>query len=141
MPTSSLQCISSWRSFKRGTGKLCPWMKRKPVSLTPTSHAVVCIECVRLLAYYVAFGAHGPRTDYHPPGSVTKIIFTTLVMCGLGGGLFGAARYFGAYFPIVLLVMVLIFFRRWTNSQDCEQGVARGFQRACSGDEARSDFW
>jgi len=46
-------------------------------------------------AYYVAFGPHGPRADLHPPGSVPKIIASTLALVALGGVLYGAARHFG----------------------------------------------
>lgn len=76
-------------------------MRRKLVSSLSTYTTSVDVElafCWVFLAYYVAFGAHGPRSDYHPPGSVTKIIFATLGSCTLGGVLFGMARYFGMCF-------------------------------------------
>jgi len=50
-------------------------------------------------AYYVAFGAHGPRADYHPPGTVLKIVASTLGLVAVGGLLFGLARHFGGEPP------------------------------------------
>ncbi|KAG7544253.1 hypothetical protein FFLO_03366 [Filobasidium floriforme] len=43
-------------------------------------------------AYYVAFGAHGPRQAVNPPGHSIKILVGTLAACGAAIGIFGLIR-------------------------------------------------
>jgi cytochrome c oxidase subunit 4 len=46
-------------------------------------------------AYYVAFGAHGPRQAVNPPGHSIKILIGTLAACGAAVGIFGLIRSSG----------------------------------------------
>ncbi|KAF8495383.1 COX4, subunit IV of cytochrome c oxidase [Gautieria morchelliformis] len=42
--------------------------------------------------YYVAFGPHGPRTPTNPPGTVMKVLLSTLGLLGVSGLLFSFIR-------------------------------------------------
>ena len=48
--------------------------------------------CCCLLAYYVAFGPHGPRTPTSPPGTNMKVFLATLGLVGVAGLLFEGIR-------------------------------------------------
>lgn len=48
-------------------------------------------------AYYVAYGAHGPRKSIGQPGSAMKIVFGTLLGVSIGVGCFYAVRSQGTY--------------------------------------------
>jgi hypothetical protein len=48
--------------------------------------------CVLVIAYYVAFGPHGPRTPISPPGTVIKTLLGTLGLLGVSGILFFVIR-------------------------------------------------
>jgi hypothetical protein len=50
----------------------------------------------RRVAYYVAFGPHGPRTPVNPPGTTSKIIFGVLASIAAAGAIFFAVRSQGA---------------------------------------------
>ena len=51
-----------------------------------------------LIAYYVAFGPHGPRAPTSAPGEGFKILLSTLGLIGLGGVLFLTVQSFGTSF-------------------------------------------
>lgn len=48
-----------------------------------------------LLAYYVAFGPHGPRAPVNPPGSLMKVFLGSVGCLGVAGLLFAATRALG----------------------------------------------
>lgn len=54
------------------------------------------------IAYYVAFGPHGPRAPANPPGTTLKIILGTGGLIAAAGALYIAVRVNGAYrlFPL-----------------------------------------
>ena len=47
------------------------------------------------LAYYVAFGPHGPRAPVNPPGTVVKIFVGVSALVGAAGLLYGGIRAIG----------------------------------------------
>ncbi len=49
------------------------------------------------VAYYVAFGPHGPRTPTSRPGDSVKILFSTLALIAAGGILFLSFKAFSAF--------------------------------------------
>ena len=51
--------------------------------------------CYYLPAYYVAFGAHGPRQAVNPPGHALKIFIGTMAACGAAVGVFTMIRSAG----------------------------------------------
>lgn len=69
----------------------------------PTFAQTFCIRTALtynflLIAYYVAFGPHGPRAPTSQPGDTVKIIFSTLALIAAGGALFFTIKAFSAYF-------------------------------------------
>ena len=48
-----------------------------------------------LIAYYVAFGPHGPRAPTSAPGEGFKVFFATAGLVGLAGVLFFTVQLFG----------------------------------------------
>ena len=64
-------------------------------------------------AYYVAFGAHGPRQAVNPPGHSIKILVGTLAACGAAIGIFGLIRRSGECSGILRLRIVRLCFRQW----------------------------
>ena len=49
------------------------------------------------LAYYVAFGPHGPRAPTSQPGDNIKILFSTLALVAAAGALFVGLKSLSAY--------------------------------------------
>lgn len=50
-------------------------------------------------AYYIAFGAHGPRTIIHGPGFYKKVFFGTALALSVALSIFGTIRYFAPPLP------------------------------------------
>jgi hypothetical protein len=59
------------------------------LSLTVTLSYLAC------LAYYVAFGPHGPRAPINPPGTALKITVWVSALLGVAGALYAIARNTG----------------------------------------------
>jgi hypothetical protein len=90
-------------------------------------------------AYYIAFGPHGPRADLHPPGSVPKLILAILVgvspevLCtSQAEPSVGPRKTRPVFFSTVLTAVISP-----PTSKIHDQGMARGFERACSRTESR----
>jgi len=63
------------------------------VGCLPTLFSWVCF--LVYVAYYVAFGPHGPRTPSSQPGDALKILLYTSALIGVAGTLFFAIRNMG----------------------------------------------
>ena len=48
-----------------------------------------------MIAYYVAFGPHGPRTPSSKPGDTLKVFGYTMALVGVSGVLSLVFRHFG----------------------------------------------
>jgi hypothetical protein len=48
-----------------------------------------------VLAYYVAFGPHGPRAPVNPPGTTVKILTGVSALIGAAGLLYAGFRSIG----------------------------------------------
>jgi hypothetical protein len=48
-----------------------------------------------VLAYYVAFGPHGPRAPVNPPGTTVKILTGVSALIGAAGLLYAGFRAIG----------------------------------------------
>ena len=63
------------------------------------AHAAVCNsgadDFMRLAAYYISYGPHGPRSPIVPANSGGKVILGSIACFGLAAGLFALARYNG----------------------------------------------
>ena len=59
------------------------------------------IDVLRFLAYYVAFGPHGPRAPVNPPGTTVKILTGVSALIGAAGLLYAGFRAIGtlSFFP------------------------------------------
>jgi cytochrome c oxidase subunit 4 len=55
-----------------------------------------------VLAYYVAFGPHGPRAPVNPPGTTVKIFTGVSALIGAAGLLYVGFRAIGtlSFFPV-----------------------------------------
>jgi len=90
-----------------------------------------------VLAYYVAFGPHGPRAPVNPPGTTVKIITGVTALIGAAGLLYVGFRAIGtlSFFPVYNNVKFFLSLKKNnrhspTATQDDHQGVGRGQQRA-----------
>lgn len=94
-------------------------------------------------AYYIAFGPHGPRAELHPPGSIPKLILAVLVGVSAGGALYLASRAFGRFRKDATCFLSDCANRviSWPTSKNHDQGMAGGFERACSRAEPRPHYW
>ena len=105
---------SSWRKFKRRTGKPSPLTRRRRVCwiffltdialsgqrcvaargplyvCASITDVFYCISCS--VAYYVAFGPHGPRKPVTPPGGNLKAAIATVGLIAAAGGIFALIR-------------------------------------------------
>lgn len=57
-----------------------------------------CMDCIMIcfvLAYYVAFGPHGPRSPVNPPGTTVKILTGVSALIGTAGLLYASFRSIG----------------------------------------------
>lgn len=57
---------------------------------------------VLIIAYYVAFGPHGPRTPVSPPGTVMKTLLGTLGLLAISGILFSVIHSQGMLQAILI---------------------------------------
>jgi len=55
-----------------------------------------------MIAYYVAFGPHGPRTPINPPGTFVKVTSTVAGLVGVAFAVVAAVRYYAAPPPKTL---------------------------------------
>ena len=95
------------------------------------------------IAYYVAFGPHGPRAPVNPPGTTVKILTGVSALIGAAGLLYAGFRSIGTFCFFVFVffsqfkIKKTLLSRRLRHSpgatQDDHQGVGRGQQRACQG--------
>jgi hypothetical protein len=55
-----------------------------------------------VLAYYVAFGPHGPRAPVNPPGTTVKVLTGVSALIGAAGLLYVGFRAIGtsAFLPV-----------------------------------------
>jgi len=53
------------------------------------------------IAYYVAFGPHGPRAPVSPPGQGLKVFLATMGLVGVAGVITLAIRALGAWSPSI----------------------------------------
>jgi len=67
--------------------------------------------CVFLVyvAYYVAFGPHGPRTPSSQPGDALKILLYTSALIGVAGTLFFAIRNMGTCLFCCLKCEIIVY--------------------------------
>lgn len=85
-----------------------------------------------LIAYYVAFGPHGPRAPTSAPGDNLKIFLATVALVGVGGILYLATHHFGTSFKrkTCLVYLSNLFFLSFhvrcscPTSKDVNQGMA-----------------
>lgn len=93
-----------------------------------------------VLAYYVAFGPHGPRAPVNPPGTTVKILTGVSALIASAGLLYAGFRSIGMLsFLLVSMyshTIYLFFFLKkirysTTATQNDQQGVGRSHQRAC----------
>lgn len=57
------------------------------------------------VAYYVAFGPHGPRAAVNPPGTALKLFLGTGALIGASGLLFFLARSVGMYHKLFIFIL------------------------------------
>ena len=124
-----------WKTLSLDEKKAGPYMSSSS-GISITDSALI------YPAYYVAFGPHGPRADLYPPGSVPKLILFVVAGVMAGGALTLASRLFGGS---QRHSTPLLFDRadRGTScptSKNHEQGMAGGFERACSRVEPRPHY-
>lgn len=50
-----------------------------------------------MIAYYVAFGPHGPRTPINPPGTFVKVGSTVAGLVAVALAVVASVRYYGVY--------------------------------------------
>ena len=105
---------------------------------------LVTLIRLRFLAYYVAFGPHGPRTPVSPPGSNFKVLIGTGVAVGVAGLMFLGFRAMGSslakQLPDLLVSQQLIIYSPATTKIHVE-GMAGSIKRACEGAEDEPNFW
>jgi hypothetical protein len=111
----------------------------------PDFFLLTLVDSIRA-AYYVAFGPHGPRAPVHKPGDTFKIIMGTAAVVAVAGVLTLAARSFGTSFVLSRSIRcshqdISLLKYSCTSFQDYDQGVARGFERACPRGQARPYLW
>jgi hypothetical protein len=94
------------------------------------------------IAYYVAFGPHGPRTPSSKPGDNLKIFLSSMGLVGLAGVLWAGIRAIGG----------CSYSSRWaadelmctcssTSTKDDIERMGGGFQPACIGTKNESNYW
>lgn len=94
------------------------------------------------LAYYVAFGPHGPRRPINPPGTTLKVTLGAVAGIAAAGVLFATAKSFCELFPFPPRRVRVCSCRPSTaTAQDHQQGVGRGRKRACVGTENEPHLW
>jgi cytochrome c oxidase subunit 4 len=93
-----------------------------------------------VIAYYVAFGPHGPRAPVNPPGTTVKILTGVSALIGAAGLLYAGFRAIGTFSVLPVYNNVKFFLSQKNQSrhsptatQDDHQGVGRGQQRARQG--------
>jgi hypothetical protein len=101
-----------------------------------------------IVAYYVAFGPHGPRAPSSKPGDGYKIVGSVAVLVAAAGLLSIGLRQFGAsLFPTSvallpqLLICAVVCACSPARRPHYDQGVAGGVERARQGDEAQPYLW
>ena len=78
--------LCSWKNSRKKTGRSFHCRRRKPVRVQWCGRWNSRLNFFRFrIVYYVAFGPHGPRTPYNPPGTVMKVIVGTLALIGITG--------------------------------------------------------
>jgi cytochrome c oxidase subunit 4 len=99
--------VKDWKELsldEKKAGKSC----YKGRSYNRALSSFFCVRCNDLylnqnltpsfaVAYYVAFGPHGPRTPTSQPGDSVKILFSTLALIAAGGILFFSFKAFSAF--------------------------------------------
>ena len=58
------------------------------------------------LAYYVAFGPHGPRAPVNPPGTTVKVMAGVGVLIATAGLVYGGVRSVGAFCVVRALAVL-----------------------------------
>ena len=96
------------------------------------------------IAYYVAFGPHGPRAPTGQPGDGLKIFLSTVGLVGVAGAMFFGIKAICASSCSCLLLFKRInafSFFSTGPTKDYDQGMAGSLKRARKGVEAQSYHW
>lgn len=105
-----------------------------------------------LVAYYVAFGPHGPRTPSTPAGETTRLVVGIVSSILIATGMYYAVRASGALFvginvsyislmiqsspsPFLPFCITTLSFNSPPSTKDHVKGVARGHERKGKGTE------
>ena len=105
-----------------------------------------------LVAYYVAFGPHGPRTPSTPAGETTRLVVGIVSSILIATGMYYAVRASGALFvginvshislmiqsspsPFLPFCITTLSFNSSPSTKDHVKGVARGHERKGKGTE------
>lgn len=83
------------------------------------------------IAYYVAFGPHGPRTPVSQPGEMFKVFLGTVALVGVAVGLFVSTKSFGMSLSFSCYGSSTDALGRSSSptTEDEDQRVGRGDQR------------
>jgi hypothetical protein len=103
---SRLLCISSSRRSSRKTGNRSLFLRRKPVRVS-FAYVWGCSWAFvdGSVAYYVAFGPHGPRAPVNPQGTTVKVVAGVAVLIATAGLIYGGVRAVGAFLFALLLLL------------------------------------
>ena len=93
------------------------------------------------VAYYVAFGPHGPRSPANPPGTTPKILAGVSGLIIAATALYYGFRALGLCLDEFAYSWCLMKIRSPTSSEDNVEGVARGVKRTREGAEDEPHLW
>lgn len=135
---------TSFRSCRRRTGSSSPLTRKKLVrrpfhlDISRTIHPLS-------IAYYVAFGPHGPRTPISKPGDNWKIAFWVSCAVGMAGLISFAIRSNSKYtvqlyWPLANLDILNLLLCR-VSTEDAKQRVAGSLQRSCDRAKDEPHHW
>lgn len=85
------------------------------------------------IAYYVAFGPHGPRAPVNPTGTTVKVAAGVAVLIASAGLIYGGVRSVGMFLFSLLSFCELTGTCSPAATKDDHEGVGRGLERACQG--------
>ena len=85
------------------------------------------------IAYYVAFGPHGPRAPVNPTGTTVKVAAGVAVLIASAGLIYGGVRSVGMFLSSLLSFCELTGTYSPAATKDDHEGVGRGLERACQG--------
>jgi hypothetical protein len=96
------------------------------------------------VAYYVAFGPHGPRAPTSQPGDNLKIFLATMGLVGVATVIAAIVHKSGGFYsrlsaPLYNIIRVARLSS--TSTKDFDERMGRGYQRTRAGNEDQPYQW